>query len=357
MDRFCVAMHHGMWSRQPSAAGVSTVADVATTADRLGFDSVWISEDPDGWDAFALLAFLAPITTSVRLGPGVVNPYMRHPNLMAASIATLDQVSNGRAFLGVGRGQVEWYQQRFGMPVVQPLQRLETTIDLLRDWWRPDRVATSSLDPVVSAWHREISPIHEVPIYLAAVGPRALELAARKANGVLFNELATPRFVRRAVGLVKRSAIESGRDPSAFSFFVNPATRIADDPLPWLQRKRAMVASIHSLPGMEQLLESEQFDVTALMRQVRATMRTEELLAEGRTIAEMRLEGDFIEAQSLIPTGLIAESTAIGTPEHVAAKLAEFIDAGATHFFFDSSAIVGQDASIEMVARRLIDLV
>ncbi len=83
----------------------------------------------------AMLGAMARETTRVRLGTGVTNPYLRHPALLAASSSTLDLVSGGRSFLGLGRGQEEWYREALGIPVGKPTRALRETFDLLDQWW------------------------------------------------------------------------------------------------------------------------------------------------------------------------------------------------------------------------------
>src|SRR5687767_12752219 len=105
MLRYCLELSHGEWTRGDPAAKVARTLERIRIADAAGFDSVWLTEDPDGWDAFALLGAVARQTERIRLGTGVTNPFLRHPNLIASSVATLDRLSAGRAFLGLGRGQ------------------------------------------------------------------------------------------------------------------------------------------------------------------------------------------------------------------------------------------------------------
>src|SRR5690606_35882173 len=132
----------------------------------------WASEDPDGWDAFAALSTLAVRTERIALGTGVTNPYLRHPNLIAASVATLDRASGGRAILGLGRGEPDWYRTAFGMAIGSPLRRVEETVGLLRKWWGANQVATGSGEIEVRAWRRAFGPVARPPIYIAATGPR-----------------------------------------------------------------------------------------------------------------------------------------------------------------------------------------
>src|SRR5690554_3784440 len=105
---FCLDGGPGAWaSSQASGAhrtrlnAVDATLRLGKVADEAGIDSLWLLEDPDGWDAFAVLGAIARETNHIRLGTSVVNPYYRHPAQIASSIATLDWMSNGRAFLGL----------------------------------------------------------------------------------------------------------------------------------------------------------------------------------------------------------------------------------------------------------------
>ncbi len=164
--RFCLALTPGRWAgaSDPEAEVARTLAQ-GQLADAAGLDAILVSEDPDGWDAFAVLSALARSTERIRLGTGVTNPYLRHPNLIAASVSTLDRLSGGRAFLGLGRGQTEWYSRAFGMSTGKPLAVLEETVDLLRSWFQAPHRATghgvSGESPhfPVEDWGRVVNPV------------------------------------------------------------------------------------------------------------------------------------------------------------------------------------------------------
>ena len=337
--RFCLALTHAGWANaaDPAAAVARTVA-VARIADAVGIDSLWVSEDPDGWDAFALLGALARETTRLRLGPGVTNPYLRHPNTLAAAVATVDRLSGGRAVLGLGRGQTELYDRALGVDVGKPLAVLQETIELLRAWWTPpfsaSSVGTEGTRIAVRGWRRTLAPVQShVPIVLAAVGPRALALAGRLADGVLFNDLASVAFIRSAVAATRQAAAAAGRDPDALSFYARGGVRVTDDPGRILEGRKATIALIHALPGMERLLETPGFDIPAIMAEVRRAMRTEEVLARGGGFPDLRAAGDLEAAKRAIPTELIARLAIIGPLPHVRARLRELSAAGVTHVF------------------------
>ncbi len=343
--RFCLDLSHHAWARATDpAAAVERTIEVARVADRAGIDSLWVSEDPDGWDAFAMLGTLARETMHVRLGPGVTNPYLRHPNLLAASVATLDRLSGGRAFLGLGRGQTEWYARAFGMDVGKPVEVLEETFTLLRQWWTPPHRASSAGHLAVQDWERTIGPIQKAPpVYLAAVGPRALDVAARHADGVLFNDLASEAFLAEAIATVRAGAAAAGRDPARLGFYVRAGVTVTDDPEPVLERKKTYLALVNALPGMERLMATPGFDVPQIVAEVRRLMRTEEVLAHGGGFPALRRAGDLAAARAAIPTDLLDRLAVVGPLAHVRARLRSLARLGATHVFVAPPA-PGEDA-------------
>lgn len=359
--RFCLALSHGRWTdaADPRAESERTLAQ-GVLADEAGLDAVFLSEDPDGWDAFGVLAALARMTERVRLGTGVTNPYLRHPNLLAASVATLDRMSGGRAVLGLGRGQAEWYERAFGMAIGQPLRVLEETIDLLRSWWRaPHRASAHAwpdADPFfpIDDWERGVAPVQSaVPIYLAAVGPKALALSGRLADGLILNDLASPAFVERAVGEMRRAAEAAGRDPAGFHVLLRGGITVTDHPEPILERRKATIATIHALPGMERLLETPGFDTERIIAEVRRAMRTEETLARGGGFADLRRAGDLDAAKAAIPTELVAQLALVGSVADLRGRLEHLASLGVTHAFL-SPPRPGETA--EEIVKTVADL-
>ena len=83
---------------------VKELIAVAAEAEALGCDTVWVNDDRLQKDVFTVLAAISGSTERIRLGPGVTNPWSRHPALLASAIATLDEISGGRAVLGLGAG-------------------------------------------------------------------------------------------------------------------------------------------------------------------------------------------------------------------------------------------------------------
>jgi 5,10-methylenetetrahydromethanopterin reductase len=362
--RFAIDAGPGEWvaARQANdpveyRRAIDRTIELAQIADRAGVYSFWALEDPDGWDAIGVLSAVAQATDRIRIGTGVTNPYYRHPSLMAASISTLDALSDGRAFLGLGRGQTEWYQHALGISVGKPIRALSEAIDLLRQWWQLPSEASSPNDSSefqIHAWKRSIAPIqHQVPIYLAAVGPQALRLAGRKADGVLFNDLSSRHFLKDAVQEVKHAAIAAGRDPQVLRFHARASIRVTDDPETVYEQRKSTVAVIHALPGMERLLATPGYDIDGIISQVRHLMHTNEVLARGGAFADLREMGDIVAAKRVIPTELMRELVIAGPVLAVRARLAELQDIGITDVFL---AAQGQDATAMSLAALIESL-
>jgi 5,10-methylenetetrahydromethanopterin reductase len=332
MLNLCLDLTHHPWTRGDDPAAVARTLALARAADAAGAAAIWVSEDPEGWDAFALLGALAHETTRARLGPSVTNPYVRQPNLLAAAVATLDRLSAGRAVLGLGRGQPEWYARALGVEVGSPLAALEGTIELLRQWWAPPHRASSDRHVRVRDWERTFHPLQsQPPVYLAAAGPKALALAGRRADGVIFNALTSDDFLADAIPRVRAEAAAAGRDPAALAFVLRTAVTLTDDPAPALERQKTSIALINTLPGMDRLLATAGFDVPAILAEVRRLMRTEETLAQGGGFPTLRRAGDLAAARAAIPTDLVARLALVGPLPHLRPRLRHLASLGVTH--------------------------
>lgn len=335
--RFTLGLSHHAWLRDADGQAAAHTLEVARAADDAGIDAIWASEDPEGWDAFAVLSAIATITNHAMLGTSVTNPYARHPNALAASLATLDRLSRGRAALGIGRGQVEWHRDALGVEIGEPLGVLHETVALLREWWTPPHVASSPAEGRhrVRDWERVVHPSQpHVPIYLAAAGPRALDLAGTDCDGVIFNMLTSHEALHDMIPRVRAAAAAAGRDPASLAFILRTNVVVVDDPAAErkaLTREKTLLALIATLPGMEQCVRTEAFDVTTILGRVGAAMRTRETLAAGGGFPALRRNGDLAAARQAIPDDFIRQLAIIGPLPDVRARLRALAALGVTH--------------------------
>jgi len=357
--RFTLDLSHHPWTRDREGRAPRQTLLVAQAADVAGIDAIWASEDPEGWDAFAVLSAIAAVTERADLGTSVTSPYPRHPNLLAASVATLDRISGGRAVLGLGRGQAEWHRNALGIDTGDPLTALEETVALLRQWWQPPHRASSSDEGHfrVRGWERVIHPRQgQVPIHLAAAGPRALDLAGAIFDGVIFNAQTSNDFRGQAIPRAWAAAKTVGRDPAKLAFVLRTTTVVADSAAAErkaIDRGKNLLALVATLPGMDRSVRAEGFDVSALLDQVRVTMGTRETLAAGGGFPALRRDGDLVAARALIPDDLIRRLGIIGPLPVVRERLRALGELGVTHV---AVAPPPDATSVEGWRRLLADL-
>ena len=170
-------MRTGVWLYP--AATVAELVEAVVLADRAGFDEVWIADEGVMRDPFVVFAAAATRTSTIRMGIGITSPALRHPGAIAATVASLDELSDGRMMLGFGVGG-EQSLAPFGLHVERP-------VAVMRDALRTARAVLSrtSSDGYVVTDHA--APARNVPLYVASRGEQINTLASREADGVFLS--------------------------------------------------------------------------------------------------------------------------------------------------------------------------
>jgi 5,10-methylenetetrahydromethanopterin reductase len=155
-------------------------------------------------DPYVWLAFAARETNRIRVGPFIDNPVLKHPALVAGSIATLDEISGGRALLGYGVGDtaVRWLGRKPARVV-----ELEDATRTLRGLLAGEALALGAARPA------RLQRPRRVPVWIAAGGPQALRAAGRVADGVFLRVGRHPANLHAAAAAVRAGAHEAGRPP------------------------------------------------------------------------------------------------------------------------------------------------
>lgn len=260
ISRLGIVLYHGIDSGDQ-------LRDYAFAAEEGGFDSLWVTERYFHEETFSLLGYLAAATRRIRLGLGVTNPYTRNPGLLGMSVATLDRISSGRFLLGLGRSDKWMIEGRMGIPYGQPLSTLRETVAQLRRLLAGERVSGGDVYWDLNAIRLAVKPVQEsVPIYLAAIGPKALRLAGAVADGVLLNAYVPASYVRYAVQEIVAGAKEVGRDPASIDIACMLIVRLTDDPARMMPSlKERMVRLLAERFVGEVLLEHGGFDPSILL--------------------------------------------------------------------------------------------
>ena len=204
------------------------LSETARGAEALGYSAVFLPEIA-GRDAFAALSGLAGETRELLLGTGIVPITSRGAMLTAMGAATVQERSGGRLVLGLGTGP-----SRPGA-----LDRLRGTVEEVRALLAGGSVGGRRLS---------LDPVWPVPIWISALGPRAVRLAGEIADGLLLN-WCTPERVSEAMAVVREAAEGAGRDPDVVTVAVYVRASLGGDAVAALASLRAATAEYASYPA------------------------------------------------------------------------------------------------------------
>src|SRR6476661_6682930 len=209
--------------------------EIVQEAERLGYDSVWTAE-AYGSDAATILGWLAGQTSTIKIGSAIFQMPARSPAMTAMTAATLDQLSGGRMLLGIGSSGPQvaegWHGQRFA----RQLQRTREYVAVVRKALARERLEfageTRELplpDGPGKALKLTIAPVQDqIPIFLAAIGPKNTALAGEIADGWL-PFLFSPEHVGEVRPLLEEGAARSGRSLDGFQIVPSVSLMISDD--------------------------------------------------------------------------------------------------------------------------------
>ena len=204
------------------------VIELARQAEALGYDTLWMSE-AWGRDAFTILTYIAANTSRIRLAPGIVSVYARSPAITAQSIASLDEIAEGRTALGLGVGSEALTENWHGQSFDNPMQRIREYTEVVRAIATGERVDYQGRFYRVNKFRPLFRPIQEhLPIYLAALGPQMVELAGEVADGWFPNFMsaeALPRFRAH----LETGAQRSGREAANVDLYIQRHTCASED--------------------------------------------------------------------------------------------------------------------------------
>ncbi len=293
---------------------VSAFVDLAIRAETAGFDQVWVSHDLFLRSAPVLLAAAATATRRVMLGVGVLNPYSAHPVELAMHATTLQEISGGRAMLGVAAGAAGFLELA-GISQGQPLQRTRQAILACRALL--DGVTPAEIDGT-GAWGTDARllspPARRVPVYLGAMSPKMLMLGGELADGVLAL-LFPPEHYPVARGYITRGRDQADRPTEAVDIPACVWVSVAEN------RDAAESALARKL-----VFYGPEFAPYLLSR---VGLAREDFAPA----AAAQQRGDTVEAVRLITPAMLRLGIA-GTPDDVVNRCVPLIEQGATHISF-----------------------
>jgi F420-dependent oxidoreductase-like protein len=298
--------------------------EIVQEAERLGYDSVWTAE-AYGSDAATILGWIAGQTTKIRIGAAIFQMPARSPAMTAMTAATLDQLSDGRMILGIGSSGPQVSEGWHGVRFAKQLQRTREYVEVVRLALSRERVEyhgeTIDLplpDGPGKALKLTIAPVQErMPIFIAAIGPKNMQLAGEIGDGVM-PTLFSPEHVS-----VMRDELQTGVDRAANGKTLDdvemaPSVQVyvGDDFAAARDLMRPFLALY--IGGMGSREKN-------FYNQVVRRYGFEEAAQE---IQDLYLDGRKDDAMAAIPEALIDTVCLCGPKEHVRERLAAFREAG-----------------------------
>lgn len=303
---------------------VAAKVTLAKAAEELGYDVLWVAE-AYGSDAPTLLGYLAATTKRIGVGAAVMQIPARTPAMTAMTAASLDLLSSGRFRLGLGVSGPQVSEGWHGVRFAKPLGRTREYVEIVSLALKGETVRFGGQfftlplpDGPGKALRLAMHPAREhVPIYLAAVGPRNLELAGEIADGWLAI-FFSPEYASELLGSIRGGQRRADRDGDTFDVSATVPVSLGDDVETCAEAVRGYAALYVGGMGSR-----EQNFYNALARR----MGFEEAAQE---IQDLFLAREHRAAMAAVPLDLIDRTSLLGPPARVVDRLQAFADSGVT---------------------------
>lgn len=314
------------------AGGFAESVAQVQALEKAGLDIVYVAE-AYGYDAVSLMGYLAAVTETVQIASGILPIYTRTPTLIAMTAAGVDELSEGRCILGLGASGPQVIEGFHGVPYDAPIQRTREMIDICRAVWKreapvvhdgkkyqlplPADKGTGLGKPLKIITHPRRA---DIPIHVASLGPKNVEMTAELADGwlpILFHpERASDVWGEDlAKGDAKRSADLPPMDTIAGGLLaIGPESEVAG----YRDFSRAMVALYVGGMGARgrnfynQLFTRYGYE------------------AEAKEIQDLYLDGKKAEAAAAVPASFLEETSLCGDEGYVRDRIDQFKAAGVT---------------------------
>jgi len=312
---------------------VLKIAHYAKLAEQNGFDYVWITDHYNNRDVYTTLAVLALNTNRIKLGTGVTNPYTRNVAITASSIAAINEISGGRAVLGLGPGDKATFDA-MGIAWEKPLTMVEEAVSALRGFFAGKKVSQEG--KMVKIRGAKLAfKAGDIPIYLGAQGPRMLELAGRVADGVLINA-SHPKDFEFAIKQIKKGAEAAGRDPKEID--IGAYTSFSVDKDAGKARNAAKIVVAFIVAGSpDTVLERHGIPVD-----------------KKKVIGDAIGKGDFGTVLGAVDDAMIDAFSISGTPEDCKSRVEDLQKIGVTQVVAGSPLGPNKEKAINLIGKNII---
>ena len=292
----------------------------------VGYDQLWYTDVRLFRECYVGLAALAGATERIHLGPGVTDPYSRHPAVTAATIATLDELSGGRALLGLGVGGTGF--RELGITTPLPVAALRETVGLVRRLLRGEEVTVQGKVISLARGRLQFAPRRAtIPIYFATHGAQIARLAGEVADGVLIANTLASSAIAFYLGQIREGAAKAGRRLDALDVSLRFEVCLDDDEEAAFAVMRRRVA-LRLMAGYPHLEFLERLDVA--------------LPAEFLELAARKDASQVDRLAALLPREAVERTVLAGRPDTVAKTVAAALTPDVTRIAIRPHAVAGR---------------
>jgi len=310
----------GYWG----AGADTTNLALAKEADRLGYSVAWVAE-AYGSDAPTVLSWVAAQTERIDVGSAILQIPARQPTMTAMTAATLDSLSGGRFRLGLGVSGPQVSEGWYGVKFDKPLGRTREYVDIVKQALRRERVSFDGKHftlPLPDGPGKPLKLIvhpvrEEIPIYLASIGPKNLELTGEIADGWLAI-FYSPEYAPESLDLIKKGREKAGKTLDGFDV-VPTAPLVVDDDWHAAADLVRPYAALY-VGGMGSREQNFYNNLACRMG----------FEAEAAEVQNRYLAKDYAGAAAAVPEGFIAQTALLGPKERIAEHMRALADSGVT---------------------------
>lgn len=299
----------------------SDLVEYVRAADRLGVDTVW-SAEAWGMEAVASLGYLAAVTDRIRLGSGIMQISARTPAATLMTALSMAQISDDRFLLGLGVSGPQVVEGFHGEAFAKPLGRLREYIEIVRMGLRGERLVYDGEHYVLprpggegKALKSSIRPHPDLPIYLATLGPKSLELTGELADGWLGTSFI-PEHADVFLDSIRAGAARAGRSLDDVDVQISGQLAVSDDVDALIARAR---------PGMAFTLGGMGSATTNFYNAAYTRAGYGDVCAE---VQRLWVDGDKAAAAAAVPEEMVLSAYLIGTEDMVRDRIAACATAG-----------------------------
>lgn len=300
----------------------------------VGFDMVFVADDLMLKPVWPLLTLIAEHTKRVGVGTSIVHPFLRHPALLAGSIAEIDELSNKRAILGIGKGA---FYEFLGMAPEKPITAVREAIEIINRLLAGDRTpyhgkVFTATEEAFLRW----TPVRKrIPISIGAWGPKMCQLAGEMATELKAFGLWNPDYIALVKENVAIGAARAGRRPQEVVICSGSVCSVSMD------RRAAMKAARQSLaiflPWLAPMTDAAGIDPAVV-----------------RSVREANRHGAFTEAAKHITDDMVSYFGVAGRPEDVIPQIEKLIGLGIRHISFGPPLGPDREEAIKLLGRKVL---